>query len=141
MSSLGTPDEFYFHFLSRPARFQWRGGGGGWGGPRTFDPQPARSGRLLQSHTLMERRRGERLGRRGGRDIFPACLNIPQQQQQFPRREAGATLRLVERRREQKQWRGKSRSETKKESETNQRKQEERRSADEMGVGDGATSC
>lgn len=44
------------------------------GKPRTLDPQPARSGRLLQSHTLMERRRGERLGRRGGRggrDIFP----------------------------------------------------------------------
>lgn len=35
------------------------------GKPRTLDPQPARSGRLLQSHTLMERRRGERLGRRG----------------------------------------------------------------------------
>lgn len=44
----------------------------------------ARSGKLLQSHTLMERCRGEFLGQSGGRGVrgekehFPACLNIPQ---------------------------------------------------------------
>lgn len=58
---LGTLEEFFFplpvssRLLSVARRRK----------PRTLDPQPARSGRLLQSHTLMERLRGERLGRRG----------------------------------------------------------------------------
>lgn len=41
-------------------------------------------------------------GRVGGEGHFPACLNIPQQQQQFTRLEAGVTLRLVERKRNKK---------------------------------------